>query len=122
MRLLIADDNSRMRRFLLSLVQDLVSESEEACDGLDAVQRYARRRADAVLMDIRMPRLDGIESTRRILAIDPAATVIIVSEFDTSEYRVQAASAGARGYVAKDCLGELHGTLQKMIYTDGRIR
>ena len=118
MRLLIADDNSRMRRFLLSLVQDLVSESEEACDGLDAVRRYARKRPDAVLMDIRMPGLDGIESTRRIRAMDPAATVIIVSEFDTPEYRRQARSAGASGYVAKDGLQGLHETLRKAIDTD----
>lgn len=120
MRLLIADDNSRMRRFLLSLVRDMVTESEEASNGLEAVERYANAHPDAVLMDIRMPLLDGIESTRRIRAMDPAATVIIVSEFDTPEYRLQALSAGACGYVAKDELGELHETLRKAVETDGR--
>lgn len=118
MRLLIADDNSRMRRFLLSLVQDMVTESEEAANGLEAVEQYLNTHPDAVLMDIRMPLLDGIESTRRICSIDPAATVVIVSEFDTPEYRAQASAAGAKAYVGKDRLCDLAAALQHAMLTD----
>ncbi len=114
MRLLIVDDNRRMRRFLHSLVQDLVSESCEAENGIDAVEKYAQFHPDAVLMDIRMPFMDGLEATRRILAGDAGARVVIVTDFDTPEYRAQASTAGARGYLSKDELFDLHGMLEEL--------
>ena len=74
----------------------------EASSGLEAVQEAARVRPTVVLMDIRMPRLDGLEATRRILAADEAARILILTTFDLDEYIYEALRAGASGFVLKD--------------------
>jgi DNA-binding NarL/FixJ family response regulator len=78
---------------------DVVAEAE---NGLDAVSKAARFQPTVVLMDIRMPELDGLEATRRILAADPAARVLILTTFDLDEYIYEALRAGASGFVLKD--------------------
>lgn len=115
MRLLIVDDNQRMRRFIHSLVKDLVTESWEAENGLEAVEKYRQYHPDAVLMDIRMPFMDGLEATRQILSGDAAAHIVIVTDFDTADYRAQAKKAGAEEYVVKDKLFDLHGVLENLL-------
>ena len=112
MRLLFVDDNTRMRRFLKTVVGDLVTDCREAANGIEAIEQYARFRPDAVLMDIRMPFLDGIEATRRIVRENPEAWIVIVTDFDTPEYRIQAEHAGASGYVVKDHLNNLRAALE----------
>jgi DNA-binding NarL/FixJ family response regulator len=103
-RVLVADDQSMVRagfRMLLSDEED-IDVVAEAQNGLEAVEKAARFNPTVVLMDIRMPELDGLEATRRILAADPAARVLILTTFDLDEYIYEALSAGASGFVLKD--------------------
>ena len=103
-RVLVADDQSMVRagfRMLLSGEED-IEVVAEASNGLEAVDKAARFDPTVVLMDIRMPELDGLEATRRILAADAAARVLILTTFDLDEYVYEALSAGASGFVLKD--------------------
>jgi DNA-binding NarL/FixJ family response regulator len=103
-RVLVADDQSMVRagfRMLLS-DEDDIEVVAEAQNGLEAVDKAARFDPTVVLMDIRMPELDGLEATRRILAADPNARVLILTTFDLDEYVYEALSAGASGFVLKD--------------------
>ncbi|MEN3306431.1 MAG: hypothetical protein V7603_2633 [Micromonosporaceae bacterium] len=105
-RVLLADDQALVRagfRALLERTGDL-DVVDEAVDGLAAVDLARRHRPDVVLMDVRMPRLDGIEATRRICA-DPALAgtrVIILTTFELDEYVYAALRAGASGFLLKD--------------------
>src|SRR4051794_26540243 len=74
----------------------------EAANGREAVAQADRTGADLVLMDIRMPELDGLEATRRILASHESAKVLILTTFDLDEYVYEALRAGASGFVLKD--------------------
>ena len=102
---LIADDQALVRagfRAILELHPELKVVGE-AVDGRDAVELTRRRRPDVVLMDIKMPGLDGLEATRRILADPDAATaVLILTTFDLDEYVYEALRAGASGFLLKD--------------------
>ena len=101
---LVADDQSMVRagfRMLLSGEEE-IEVVAEASNGLEAVSSAARFHPTVVLMDIRMPELDGLEATRRILAADPAARILILTTFDLDEYIYEALSAGASGFVLKD--------------------
>jgi DNA-binding NarL/FixJ family response regulator len=103
-RVLVVDDQSMVRagfRLLLSGEAD-IEVVAEAKDGLEAVDQAARVRPTVVLMDIRMPELDGLEATRRILAADDRARVLILTTFDLDEYVYEALRAGASGFVLKD--------------------
>jgi DNA-binding NarL/FixJ family response regulator len=103
-RVLVADDQSMVRagfRMLLSGEQD-IEVVAEAGNGLEAVDKAARFGPAVVLMDIRMPELDGLEATRHILAADPSARVLILTTFDLDEYVYEALAAGASGFVLKD--------------------
>ena len=103
-RVLVADDQSMVRagfRMLLSGEAD-IEVVAEASNGLEAVAKAARFRPTVILMDIRMPELDGLEATRRILAADDAARILILTTFDLDEYIYEALSAGASGFVLKD--------------------
>ncbi|WP_423921608.1 response regulator [Frigoribacterium sp. 2-23] len=74
----------------------------EASNGLDAVARAAELKPDVVLMDVRMPGLDGIEATRQIVAAQPEARVLILTTFDLDEYAFGGLNAGASGFLLKD--------------------
>jgi DNA-binding NarL/FixJ family response regulator len=103
-RVLVADDQSMVRagfRMLLSDEKD-IEVVAEAANGLEAVDKAARFDPTVVLMDIRMPELDGIEATRRILAADSSARILILTTFDLDEYVYEALKAGASGFVLKD--------------------
>ena len=103
-RVLVADDQSMVRagfRLLLS-GEDGIEVVAEAENGLAAVDKAARFQPSVVLMDIRMPELDGLEATRRILAADPGARILILTTFDLDEYIYEALQAGASGFVLKD--------------------
>ena len=103
-RVLVADDQSMVRagfRMLLS-GEDDIEVVAEASNGIEAVEKAARFAPTVVLMDIRMPELDGLEATRRILAADPDARVLVLTTFDLDEYVYEALRAGASGFVLKD--------------------
>jgi DNA-binding NarL/FixJ family response regulator len=103
-RVLVADDQSMVRagfRMLLGGEED-IEVVAEAANGLEAVEKTARFDPTVVLMDIRMPELDGLEATRRILAAEPAARVLVLTTFDLDEYVYEALRAGASGFVLKD--------------------
>jgi DNA-binding NarL/FixJ family response regulator len=103
-RVLVADDQSMVRagfRMLLSGEKD-IEVVAEAGNGLEAVDKAARLHPTVVLMDIRMPELDGLEATRRILAADDAARILNLTTFDLDEYVYEALRAGASGFVLKD--------------------
>ena len=103
-RVLVADDQSMVRagfRMLLS-GEDDIEVVAEARDGLEAVEKAARFEPTVVLMDIRMPELDGLQATRRILAADPAARILVLTTFGLDDYVFEALSAGASGFVLKD--------------------
>jgi DNA-binding NarL/FixJ family response regulator len=74
----------------------------EARNGIEAVQQAARFDPTVVLMDIRMPELDGLQATRRILAANPSARILILTTFDLDEYLYEGLQAGASGFVLKD--------------------
>jgi DNA-binding NarL/FixJ family response regulator len=103
-RVLVADDQSMVRagfRMLLSGEPD-IEVVAEASNGLEAVEKAARFRPTVILMDIRMPELDGLEAARRILAADDTARVLILTTFDLDEYVYEALRLGASGFVLKD--------------------
>ena len=103
-RVLVADDQSMVRagfRMLLGGEED-IEVVAEASNGLEAVEKAARFGPTVVLMDIRMPELDGLEATRRILAADGDARILILTTFDLDEYVYEALRAGASGFVLKD--------------------
>jgi DNA-binding NarL/FixJ family response regulator len=103
-RVLVADDQSMVRagfRMLLAGESD-IDVVAEAGDGREAVDKAARFQPNVVLMDIRMPELDGLQATREILAANPDARILILTTFDLDEYIYEALSAGASGFVLKD--------------------
>jgi len=103
-RVLVADDQSMVRagfRMLLADEED-IEVVAEATNGLEAVEKAARFDPTVILMDIRMPELDGLEATRRILAEDRGARILILTTFDLDEYVYEALRAGASGFVLKD--------------------
>jgi DNA-binding NarL/FixJ family response regulator len=103
-RALLVDDQSMVRaglRMLLAGEPD-IEVVAEAGNGREAVAQARRFQPHVVLMDIRMPELDGLEATRRILAADQTARVLILTTFNLDEYVYEALSAGASGFVLKD--------------------
>ncbi|MEY9925603.1 DNA-binding NarL/FixJ family response regulator [Catenulispora sp. GP43] len=106
-RVLIADDQALVRTgFRLILTANGIEVAGEACDGLEAVAAAAELKPDVVLMDIRMPNLDGLEAARRILAADPAIRILMLTTFDLDKYVYEALAAGASGFLLKDVTPE----------------
>jgi DNA-binding NarL/FixJ family response regulator len=103
-RVLLADDQALMRggfRMILE-TEDDIEVVADAVDGREAVELFGRLRPDVVVMDIRMPQMDGLEATRRLAKNDPDARVLILTMFDLDEYVFDALRAGASGFLLKD--------------------
>ncbi|MFC4135780.1 response regulator [Hamadaea flava] len=117
MRVLIADDQ-RVVREGLALVLGLLPDVEvvgSAADGDEAVALVAELRPDIVLMDLRMPRCDGVEATRRLRAAYPEVKVVVLTTYSDDRSVLEALRAGARGYLTKDAGGqEIHEALRRV--------
>ena len=132
-RVLIADDQALVRTgFRMILMADGIDVVAEAANGLEAVEGVRRTRPDVVLMDIRMPELDGLEATRRILTtsddpgrrpedadVDPGShpRIIMLTTFDLDELVYAALSAGASGFLLKDVTAEHLVAAVRMVRT-----
>jgi len=103
MRLLLVDDHEVVRRGVRSLLpeQNGWDICGEAVDGLDALQKAGELKPDLIVMDVSMPRLNGLEATRQIRQVLPQCEVLLLSQHENSEMARQALKAGARGYVVK---------------------
>ena len=112
MTLLIVDDNAQFRDLIKMVVADLADEVSECADGDEAVAAYGARRHDWVLMDLRMARMGGLEATRRLVAADRTARVLIVTDYDDAHWRAAASDAGACGYVLKENLLDIRHLLE----------
>lgn len=106
---LIVDDQPIIRAGLRTMLstEDDIEVVAEARDGFEAVLEAEARRPDVILMDVRMPRLDGIEATRRLSAAQLGSAIVIVTTFDDEEYLVEGVRAGAVGFLLKDAGAEL---------------
>jgi DNA-binding NarL/FixJ family response regulator len=107
-RVVVADDQALVRTgFRMILTADGIDVVAEAATGAEAIDAVRRTRPDVVLMDIRMPVLDGLEATRRILAADTEAPrILMLTTFDVDEYVYAALAAGASGFLLKDVAPE----------------
>ncbi len=107
-RTLIVDDNASFRRRVKELLDVELGNGviEEAGNGRDAIARARTFRPDLVLMDVRMPDMNGISATRQLADEMPDVKIIILTTFDLQEYREAAATCGASGYVIKRALLE----------------
>ncbi len=103
-RVVIADDQAMIRSGLRSLLADQpgIEVVGEAADGERAVAVALDQHADVVLMDIRMPVLDGLAATRRLVSVTSAVRVLVLTTFDLDEYVFEALRAGASGFLVKD--------------------
>lgn len=119
LRVVVADDQALVRTgFRMILTADGIDVVAEAADGNEAIEAVRRTRPDVVLMDIRMPHLDGLEATRRILTGAPGEPrVIILTTFDLDHLVYAALSAGASGFLLKDVTPEHLSAAVRLIRT-----
>ena len=115
MKLLIVDDNAAIRQLMRSIVTPVASDIHECTDGSEAVAAYASERPDLVLMDIRMRNVDGITATKQIMAFDPWARIIMVSDYDEAPLRMASIAAGARGFAPKSNLLDLLRLIEQLM-------
>jgi DNA-binding NarL/FixJ family response regulator len=123
-RVMIADDQPLVRQALSELLGKVpgLTVIDGAADGEEAVQRARAFRPDVVLMDLQMPRLDGIGATRRILSEFPAIKIVVLTTFDTDEKVFAAISAGASGYLLKDAaIDEIAEAIHAVMRNEPRL-
>jgi two-component system, NarL family, response regulator LiaR len=117
-RLLIADDHALAREGMRSM---LTNEPDlqivgEAKDGEEALNLCRRFRPELVLMDVRMPKMDGLEATRAIKEVSPQTAILMMSTYESQEYLVEAIKAGAAGYILKEATkGQLLSAVRKVL-------
>src|SRR5271170_1632861 len=114
MTVLIVEDNSGVRGLLRRALTATASEIWECDDGAEALDAYRAHRPDVVLMDVRMPRMDGLTATRMIRSFHPSARVVMITDYDDEDVRSAARDAGASGYVLKQDLSDLTALLNSI--------
>jgi CheY-like chemotaxis protein len=107
MKILIVEDNPNVRRLIRRAASEIADEIFECEDGADSLAAYTEHCPDLVLMDVRMPRMDGLAATRALIARHPKAKVIIVTDYNDEDTRSAALEAGACAYALKHNLTEL---------------
>jgi DNA-binding NarL/FixJ family response regulator len=107
MNLFIVEDSPKMRKALKEMFNPYFENIYECDNGLTAVAEYELRKPDWVFMDIRMEKMDGITATGKITKQFPDARIIIVTGYDDNDFRREAESNGAVGYVLKENLNEI---------------
>jgi DNA-binding NarL/FixJ family response regulator len=120
-RVLIADDEAIVRDGLRAIVEveDDLEVIAEAADGAEAVEFARTLGPDVALVDIRMPAMDGLETTRRLLALANPPRVLVLTTFDRNEYVYEAMKAGASGFLLKDVRrGQLTDAIRKVVAGD----
>jgi len=123
-RVLVADDQVLVRTGLRTILEDAngIEVVGEAADGVEAVERAAALTPDLVLMDVRMPRMDGIAATRLVRERPDAPRVLVLTTFDLDEYVYAALRAGASGFLLKDALAaDLVKALQVVMAGDAVV-
>jgi CheY-like chemotaxis protein len=120
MKLLIVEDNAGIRRMLRRILADTASTIWECADGSAALAAYEEHQPDVVLMDVRMPGVDGLTATRQICAYDPSARVIVVTDYQDEDVKAAALDAGAREYVLKQEISGLPEVLASLAGRNGR--
>ena len=107
-RVLLVDDQPLVRAGLRTLLdeEEDIDVAGDASNGEEAISAVAALNPNVVLMDIRMPVLDGLEATRRLTALGCAARIVILTTFDVDEYVFQALRSGASGFLLKDATGD----------------
>ncbi len=116
---MIVDDHVDFRRLVRLLLQPIGAEFIECNNGLEALEQCAQFPPDLVLMDIEMTGMDGLSATAQITTHFPAASVIILSQYDDPDLRAAAQAAGACGYVLKENLSQLSGIVRDHLFPPG---
>ena len=111
MKILIVDDSEPMRRMIRTYIADISPEIVECEDGSEALDAYRNHRPDLVFMDMKMAVMDGLEATRQILKVFPAARIVVVSQWDDASLQQAAQRAGAETVVSKADLIPLRSIL-----------
>lgn len=103
-RVLVVDDHSLLRTGVANIINQEpgLEVVAEAANGLEAIAAFLTHRPDVVLMDLRMPEMEGVEAVRRIREIDPQARVVVLTTYDADEDIARALQAGAKAYILKD--------------------
>ncbi len=120
-RVLVVDDDPLVRSALALMLggTDELCLVGEAADGVAALRMVDSHRPDVVLMDIRMPVMDGLEATSRLTRVDPSPRVIVLTTFDADDYVVSAVAAGADGFLLKDTPpGEIVAAIRAVVSGD----
>ncbi len=100
---LVVDDEAHIRKYVSLILKSLgITSIVEAPNGLEAVTAYQREKADLVLLDVNMPQIDGIETLKRLKAIDPDAVVVMLTSLVNRQTIEQALDLGAANYIRKD--------------------
>ena len=122
-RVLIADDQTLFRTGLARLLDEdpRVDVVGQAVDGADAVKQAVKLKPDVVLMDLKMPNVDGVEATRQIRAQLPDMKILILTTFDSDNHVLQALEAGVSGYVLKDSQAEAIITSIQSVMSGERV-
>ena len=120
---MIVDDQTLFRRGLVKLLESdpRIAIVDDAANGAEAMEKIANNPPDVVLLDIKMPVMDGIETTRRIINSYPNTRVLILTTFENDGYVVQALKAGASGYLLKDSQPEAIVTAMLAILSGERV-
>ncbi|WP_419807086.1 response regulator [Terriglobus sp.] len=106
------EDNTSVRNLIRRMVADISEDTIEREDGSAVLEAYREHRPDVVLMDVKMPCMDGLSATRQLLNHFPKARVVIVTDYDDDHVRFAARDAGAVAYALKQNLTDLEAVIQ----------